>query len=258
MIMIKKVKSSSISSEKKLKQILIPTGEQPYILPSNWCWTKLEHIAKWGSGGTPSRKNPEYYVGNIPWIKTGELNNAYIYETEEHISDTAIVNSSAKRFPIDTIIIAMYGATIGKVGIMGVEATTNQACACGVCSAAIYYKYLFYYAISQRDAFIKKGKGGAQPNISQEVIKRHEIPLAPFAEQIRIVERVESLLIKLDEAKEKIETVVGFNDISKSVVGSIDIMKKAVLAQAFRGELGTNDPNEESAVELLKRVFELK
>ena len=222
-----KKKESALTPEEKLAQALVPDWEQPYKVPENWCWTRLAHIAKWGSGGTPTRKNPDYYEGSIPWIKTGELNGDYIYETEEHISDEAVAHSSAKLFPINTIAIAMYGATIGKVGILGVEATTNQACACAVASQAIDYKYLFRFAQSQKDAFIKKGKGGAQPNISQEIIKDHEIPLPPIAEQQRIVDRIEYLFAKLDEAKEK----------AQSVLDSFETRKAAILHKAFTGEL---------------------
>lgn len=222
-----KKKESALTPEEKLAQALVPDWEQPYKVPENWCWTRLMHVAKWGSGGTPSRRNPAYYEGCIPWIKTGELNDDYIYETEEHISDEAITNSSAKLFPINTVAIAMYGATIGKVGILGVEATTNQACACAVASPALDYRYLFRYAQSQKDAFIKKGKGGAQPNISQEIIKEHEIPLPPLVEQQRIVDRIESLFAKLDEAKEK----------AQSVLDSFETRKAAILHKAFTGEL---------------------
>ena len=220
-------KEKVLTAEEKLKQALVPVEEQPYRVPENWYWTKMNIPAQWGSGGTPSRKNPEYYNGSIPWIKTGELNDTFIFDTEEHITEDAVTHSSAKRFPVNTVVIAMYGATIGKVGIMGVEATTNQACACGVCSTALYFKYLFYYACSQKDSFIKKGKGGAQPNISQDIIKSHIIPLAPLAEQHRIVSRIESLFSKLDEAKEKAQAVVdGFED-----------RKVAILHKAFTGEL---------------------
>ena len=205
----------------------VPAEEQPYPIPENWCWTRMNYIAQWGSGGTPSRKIPLYYQGTIPWIKTGELNDDYIFETEEHISDDAIAHSSAKLFPINTIVIAMYGATIGKVGILGIKATTNQACACGVASSAVYFKYLFYYACSEKDNFVKKGKGGAQPNISQEIIKAHEIPIPPLAEQQRIVDRIESLFAKLDEAKEK----------AQAVVDGFELRKSAILHKAFTGEL---------------------
>ncbi len=205
----------------------VPVEEQPYQVPENWCWTRMENIAQWGSGGTPSRKISTYYQGSIPWIKTGELNNGYIFEAEEHISDDAIAHSSAKLFPVNTIAIAMYGATIGKVGILGIEAATNQACACGVVSPAMYFKYLFYYVCSEKDNFVKKGKGGAQPNISQEIIKTYKIPLAPLSEQHRIVSRIESLFAKLDEAKEK----------AQAVVDGFELRKSAILHKGFTGEL---------------------
>lgn len=220
-------KKETLSPKERLQVALVPEGEQPYPVPGNWCWTRMENIAQWGSGGTPSRKIPEYYNGDIPWIKTGELNDDYIFETEEHITEEAISHSSAKLFPVNTVAIAMYGATIGKVGILGVTATTNQACACGVSNPSTNYKYLFYYARSQRDNFIKKGKGGAQPNISQEIIKSHEFPLPPLSEQQRIVDRIESLFAKLDEAKQE----------AQDALDSFETRKAAILHKAFTGEL---------------------
>lgn len=220
-------KKETLTPEERLQVALVPVSEQPYPVPENWCWTRMENIAQWGSGGTPSRKIPEYYNGDIPWIKTGELNDDYIFETEEHITEEAISHSSAKLFPVNTVAIAMYGATIGKVGILGVAATTNQACACGVSNSLANYKYLFYYARSQKDNFIKKGKGGAQPNISQEIIKSHEFPLPPLSEQHRIVDRIESLFAKLDEAKQK----------AQDALDSFETRKAAILHRAFTGEL---------------------
>lgn len=220
-------KKETLTPEERLQAELVPESEQPYPVPGNWCWTRMENIAQWGSGGTPSRKKPEYYSGDIPWIKTGELNDDYIFETEEHITEEAISHSSAKLFPVNTVAIAMYGATIGKVGILGIAATTNQACACGVSNPSVNYKYLFYYARSQKDSFIKKGKGGAQPNISQEIIKSHEVPLPPLPEQHRIVDRIESLFAKLDEAKQK----------AQDALDSFETRKAAILHKAFTGEL---------------------
>ena len=156
--------------------LYVPPEEQPWTVPGNWVWTRLGFPIAWGSGGTPSRKHPEYYNGSIPWVKTGELEDDYIQETEEHISEAGMQNSSAKTFPVQTVILAMYGATVGKTAILGIPATTNQACACGVCSTAVNYKYLFYYLRSQKDIFIGKSRGGAQPNISQQIIKSHTFP----------------------------------------------------------------------------------
>ena len=202
----------------------------PYELPANWHWSTLGNIAKWGSGGTPSRKIPEYYRGNISWIKTGELNDGYIFESEEHITADAIKNSSAKIFPKNSVVIAMYGATIGKVGILGVESSMNQACACAVCNENIYFKFLFYYALSQRENFIRKSKGGAQPNISQEIIKKFPIPLPPLDEQKRIVSVIESLFEKLDEAR----------SIVQKILDGYELRRVAFLHKAFTGDLTKN------------------
>lgn len=220
-------KEAALTPEERLQAALVPDWEWPYKLPENWCWTRMQEIAQWGSGGTPSRKVSEYYNGDIYWVKTGELNDDYIFETEERITQEAISHSSAKIYPTDTVVIAMYGATIGKVGILGIPAATNQACACAIVKPSTDYKYLFYYAQSQKDDFIKKGKGGAQPNISQEIIKFHQFPLPPLAEQHRIVDRIESLFAKLDEAKEK----------AQAVVDSFETRKAAILHKAFTGEL---------------------
>lgn len=220
-------KEAALTPEECLQAALVPDWEWPYKLPENWCWTRMQEIAQWGSGGTPSRKVSEYYNGDIYWVKTGELNDDYIFETEEHITQEAISHSSAKIYPTDTVVIAMYGATIGKVGILGIPAATNQACACAIVKPSTDYKYLFYYAQSQKDDFIKKGKGGAQPNISQEIIKFHQFPLPPLAEQHRIVDRIERLFAKLDEAKEK----------AQAVVDSFETRKAAILHKAFTGEL---------------------
>ena len=222
-----KKKQIELTIEEKLQNALVPKEEQPYKIPSNWCWIRLENIAEWGSGGTPSRKRKEYYNGNIPWIKTGELNNGYIFNSEEKITELGLKNSSAKLYPINTVIIAMYGATIGKVGILSIEATTNQACACAIVYKNILFKYVFHYLIYQKEAFINKSKGGAQPNLSQEIIKKHEVPLSPINEQQRIVNIIESLFVKLDRAKELIE----------NTLAQFEQNKMAILHKAFIGEL---------------------
>lgn len=231
-------KKQKMSTEELLEQALIPQSKWPYPIPGNWIWTRMENVASWGSGGTPSRRVQEYYIGNIPWIKTGELNNGYVYDTEEYISEEALVKSSAKLFPVNTVMVAMYGATIGKVAIMGVPATTNQACACAVSNNAMNYRYLFYYISSQQEAFIELGKGGAQPNISQEVIKNHFIPLPPITEQYRIVDRIDSLFVKLDQAKGLIQ----------DVLDSFESRKAAILHKAFCGDLTKTWREENSMV----------
>ncbi|MDP2091839.1 MAG: restriction endonuclease subunit S, partial [Pseudohongiella sp.] len=100
-------------------------------LPEGWCRTILAEIAEWGSGGTPSRREASYFEGNIPWVKTGDLGPKVLISASEHISELAVQNSSAKCFPKGSVVIAMYGATIGKTSILGIDATTNQACGVG-------------------------------------------------------------------------------------------------------------------------------
>ena len=153
-------------------------------------------IGDWGSGSTPQRGNTAYYGGDILWLKTGELNNGVVYDSEEKITDKALQECSLRLNKIGDVLIAMYGATIGKVAIAGREMTTNQAC-CGCTPYQIYNKYLFHFLIASKDAFIKKGEGGAQPNISREKLIHHLIPIPPIQEQYRIVEKLEFVIASI-------------------------------------------------------------
>jgi len=227
---------------------LIPKEEQPYEVPKNWVWVRSSHVAKWGSGGTPSRKKVEYYGGDIPWIKTGELNDGIVNTSEETITEEGLQNSSAKIFPKGSIVIAMYGATIGKLGILGIDAATNQACAVGQPHDFLNSKYMFYYFLARRSDLIALGKGGAQPNISQTIIKDFPFALPPLNEQKRIAEKVDNLLSKLETEK----------DMVLEVEEKFDLLKQSILNKAFRGELGTNDLTDKHAIELLKEVLKSK
>jgi len=125
------------------------------------------------SGGTPSRKKPEYYNNGIHcWLKTKELDDSFIFDTEEKITASALKNSSAKLFPKHTVIIALYGATIGKLGILATESSTNQAC-CGVIgkTSSFDYPYIFSFLFENREKIIDLRAGAAQQNISQELVK---------------------------------------------------------------------------------------
>ena len=176
----------------------------PFEAPQNWSWTTLGKIGKWQSGSTPNRLNKDYYNGNIPWIKTGDLNNGYITHIPESITEKALNETSVKLNPTGSVLIAMYGATIGKIGILTFPATTNQACcACEVFNG-IDKEFLFLFLLSHREEFIKMGGGGAQPNISKEKIINTYIPLPPFAEQKRIVNTVNVLFTKLDDIMESL------------------------------------------------------
>lgn len=189
-------KSNKVSIKSNKSEL---NDDIPFDIPANWCWMKLGEIGKWSSGATPLKSKKDYYEnGTIPWIKTGDLNNSFIYESPEHITDKALKETSVKLFPKGTVLIAMYGATIGKLGILGIEATTNQACCGCIVFDGVYNKYLFYYLMSQKNEFINQGVGGAQPNISKEKIIKNFIPIPPYKEQIRIVNLLEEVLCLCD------------------------------------------------------------
>lgn len=232
-------KAKPKSMEQLLEEALVPKDEQPYEVPGNWVWVRSGHVAKWGSGGTPSRKRLEYYGGDIPWIKTGELNDGIITGSEETITEEGLQKSSAKIFPKGSIVIAMYGATIGRLGILGIDAATNQACAVGQPYEFLDSKYMFYYFFARRSDLVALGKGGAQPNISQTIIKDFPFALPPLNEQKRIADKIERLFAKIDEAKRLIE----------EVKESIERRRAVILEKAFKGQLGTNDPSEKSILE---------
>ncbi len=197
-------------------------------LPAGWIISQLEEVAQWGSGGTPSRTKPEYYGGKIPWIKTGELGQKYITDTEEKITELGLKNSSAKLFKKGSVAIAMYGATIGKTSILGIDATTNQACAVGFpIDGVVTSDYLYYYLCSQKESFINSGQGGAQPNISQGIIKSWAIPLAPLHEQKRIAEKLDALLARVDLCQTHLERVPQI----------LKRFRQSVLAAATSGQL---------------------
>jgi type I restriction enzyme S subunit len=165
-------------------------------------------VADTTSGGTPSRKHPEYFQGTIPWVKSGELGDGFISKTEEKITEDALRNSSAKLFPSDNVLVALYGATVGKVGILNIDAASNQAvCALFPRNNSFTAKYMFYWLMSQRQELINKSMGGAQPNISQGIVRSHPFPLSPLPEQERIVARLEELLSDLEAGVAALERV---------------------------------------------------
>ncbi len=185
------IREKKIKRTKKLPEVT--DDEKPFEIPDSWEWVRLSEIGSWGAGATPSRSHPEYYGGNIPWLKTGDLNDGIVNETTETITEDGVENSSVKINKAGNVLIAMYGATIGKLGIAGKSMTTNQAC-CG-CDIfeGVYNWYLFYYLLAMRATLVSMGAGGAQPNISKTKIEHFPFPLPPLAEQKRIVAKLDQL-----------------------------------------------------------------
>lgn len=161
-----------------------------------WNRVPLARIGSWGSGGTPTSSRRDFYEnGVIPWAVIGDLNNGIMTRTEERITEKALLESSAKLVPIGAILIAMYGASIGKTALAGIECCTNQAIAhCVVDTKLVSKEFFFIVAKSLKRHLIQQGKGAAQPNISQSVLKHLIIDLPPLDEQGLIVKRVESLM----------------------------------------------------------------
>ncbi len=196
------------------------------IYKEDWVECELGEVVKTTSGGTPSRRNPDYYNGTIPWVKSGELDKGLITDTEEKITEEAIRNSSAKIFPKGTLLIALYGATIGKLAFLGIEASTNQA-VCGIYkNENIDLKFLYYFLLFKRPKLVEQGIGGAQPNISQTILKNLILPLPPLPLQHAIVKKIEELFSSLDS---------GIADLKKAQE-QLKVYRQAVLKKAFEGE----------------------
>ncbi len=170
---------------------------------NNWKSRPLGELATTTSGGTPSRARKDYYGGSIPWVKSGELNDDYIFDTEEHITEAGLKNSSAKVFSSGTILIALYGATVGKTSILRTDASTNQA-VCGITPGPdLDAGYLRFHLISLRRELLSHRYGGAQPNISQQIVRNQKIAYPPLPEQKKIA-HILSTVQRAIEAQERI------------------------------------------------------
>ena len=218
--------------------------EVPFEVPDGWCWCYLNSIGRWQSGATPSRGVNAYYGGTIPWLKTGDLNDDYVKDIPERITDKALKETSVKLNPEGSVLIAMYGATIGKVGILTYPATTNQACCACSELCGVDNRYLFYFLISHKDEFIRQAGGGAQPNISKEIIVNTPMPVPPIEEQKRIVYEIEKWF--------RIIKVIDDSELSIRAV--TDTCKAKILDLAIHGKLVPQDQNDEPAIELLRRI----
>ncbi|MBI4203839.1 MAG: restriction endonuclease subunit S [Betaproteobacteria bacterium] len=191
---------------------------------------RLGSITKVTSGGTPSRENPAYWNGEIPWVKTGELLDDDIAFTEERITKAGVENSAAKIFPTETVLIALYGQgqTRGRTGRLLIPAATNQAC-CAILPNADRFeaRYIQFWLRSLYMELRQEAQGGAQPNWNGSMIKNLEIALLPIPEQRRIVAELDALQAESDALKrEQTETAA-----------ELDALLPAILDRAFRGEL---------------------
>lgn len=240
------IKDKKIKKSKPLPKIT--EEEIPFGIPESWEWMRVGEVGSWSAGATPSRQHPVYYEGNIPWLKTGDLNDGYIVDIPEFVGEIALEKTSLRLNPIGSVLMAMYGATIGKLGILEIEATTNQACCACIPYSCVMNKYLFYYLMSQRRNYIKMGAGGAQPNISKEKIVISLIPLPPLEEQHRIVAKIEEILPYIDQYDKAYTKLETFNKKFP------EDMKKSILQMAMQGKLVDQRPEEGTADELYEQI----
>jgi type I restriction enzyme, S subunit len=289
---IEKERNLLIKKGKIKKPKFLPAIEDvdcPFELPTGWEYVRLNDIGEWGSGSTPNRSRTEYYGGNIPWFKSGELVGDYISNAEEFITELALKETSLRYNNIGDVLIAMYGATIGKTSILSVSATTNQAvCACTPFQGILNI-FLLTLLKAYKTRFIEMGAGGAQPNISKEKIIVTVIALPPLSEQHRIVAKVDELMALCDQMEQlqtnnnkahqamvevlldtltqttsPVEFEAAWQRIAQhfdtlfTTEYSIDHLKQAILQLAVMGKLVPQNPTDEPASELLKKIVKEK
>jgi type I restriction enzyme S subunit len=194
---------------------------------NEWSSTTLGKIAKWSSGGTPQSGNPAYYGGDIPWCVIGDLTEGDVVDTTKQITQAGLAASSAKIVEPGTVMLAMYGASIGRTGLAAIPMATNQAIACAAPTSQVNPRYLLLLLQSQKRMFVNSGKGGAQPNISQSIIKDWAVSVPPIEEQNRLVtmsdnhqERMRLLEAQITEAQNLLTT-----------------LRRSMLNFAFTGQL---------------------
>ena len=198
-------------------------------LPKGWVEITLEEVGRWGSGGTPKASDTSFYGGDIPWVRSGDLPDGAITAHEATISEAGLANSSAKWVADGAVLVAMYGATIGKLGITTYPVTTNQAIAFIEPCDGIEARYLFENLRHRKPELVALGQGGAQPNISQEILKAQPFSLPPLAEQRRIVAKLDTLTARLARARADLDRVPVL----------AQRLRAATLAEAFGSDEGS-------------------
>lgn len=184
-------------------------------MKEGWTYKKLGEVCETSSGGTPSKSHIEYYEGGtIPWLRSGEVAQGLIYNSELFITELGLNNSSAKLFPVDTVVLAMYGATVGQVGLLKKEMSTNQAICAILPNSQFYPMFLLYSLKAKKSYFLKNAIGGAQPNISQNLIKNTIVSVPPLSVQSRIVSELDLLSGIIEKQKEQLKT---YDQLAQSI-----------------------------------------
>jgi len=219
-------------------------------LPKGWVETSLGELSDWGSGGTPSRSNPAYFGGAIPWVTISDLKDGVVLSTFASITEAALENSAAKLAPVGSILVALYGS-IGKLGIAGIPVTTNQAIAYSLPNKwAFDSKYLYHYLRAERRNLLALGSGVTQKNIYLGDLKAYRFPLAPRHEQTRIVAKLEELLSDLDAGVAELKAA------QKKLAQYRQSLLKAAVEGALTAAWRTQHQPTETGAQLLQRILQ--
>lgn len=214
-------------------------------IPQNWNIRKLFGLLKSIGSGTTPKGNDSYYDGDIPWLNTGDLTDSYVNIIGKTVTDIAMTECSAlKLFDKNSVVIAMYGATIGKLGIITFPTTTNQACCVMSCSKSLYNKYLFYVLYSARDYILTLSYGAGQPNISQETMKSFKLCCPDVVEQQKIADYLDK---KCGEIDRVIET-------EKLVIEKLKEYKQSIITEAVTKGLDKSVPLKDSGIEWIGKI----
>lgn len=218
-------KKTALTIEERLQQALVPAEKQPYEVPENWVWVRLGAIAEIVTGGTPSKKHPEYYGGNFPFYKPSDLDQGRLtYDASEYLSEEG--KNVSRIIPKNSTAVCCIGS-IGKCGYLMCEGTTNQQINSAI--PKINSLCLYYYLCTENfvQDLLSMASATTIAIVNKSKMESCAFPLPPLSEQQRIVERIEELLAKLDEAKERLQ----------EVADSFAVRKAAILHNAFTGEL---------------------
>lgn len=218
-------KKTALTIEERLQQALVPAEEQPYEVPENWVWVRLGAIAEIVTGGTPSKKHPEYYGGNFPFYKPSDLDQGRLtYDASEYLSEEG--KKVSRIIPKNSTAVCCIGS-IGKCGYLMCEGTTNQQINSAI--PKINSLCMYYYLCTENfvQNLLSMASATTIAIVNKSKMESCAFPLPPLSEQQRIVERIEELFAKLDEAKERLQ----------EVADSFAVRKAAILHKAFTGEL---------------------
>ena len=218
-------------------------------IPAKWSLKKISHIFRnIGSGTTPLSGSDIYYKnGYINWLQTGDLNDGYIDETSKKITEKALRHySTLKQYPKGSLVVAMYGATIGKVGILNIDTATNQACCVLGANLGVNIKYYFYMFQGFKADIIRMAYGGGQPNISQDTIKKLRLPFPDLSTQHEISKFLDQKTTEIDQAIA----------IKEQQIALLNERKQIVIQKAVTQGLDLNVPMKDSGVEWIGQIPE--